>query len=157
MSNIRIVQFFKYTAATNPDQTYRYQNYFVGEEKTHNGEQYQFAPFQSSGSLSTLTGDNETVTVLFPAIEYAIRIVDQSGGNRQSTLQLTTKWLTANSEYTNIEFTETLIGIGASFDDTTLELRFRTVMDSVGANFPGRTFTTENTGVLPISAELYLR
>ena len=57
----------------------------------------------------------------------------------------------------NVFFTENLVRIGASFDDTTLELRFRTAMDSVGAGFPARTFTRDNVGILPINAELYLR
>lgn len=155
MSNLRLVQFFDYV--TSGSQRHRFQNYFVGQNKTYNSNSYAFAPFQSSGSLSTLTGDNETVTILFPATEYAIRLVDGAGGNRQSELTLTTMWLTADNEYSSLEFTETLIGIGSSFDDTTLELRFRTAMDSVGANFPTRTFTKDNAGILPINAELSLR
>ena len=156
MSNLRLVQFFDYLTGGGLTR-YRYQNYFVGQNKTYNSNSYAFAPFQSSGSLSTLTGDNETVTVLFPATEYAIRLVDASGGNRQSELTLTTLWLTAENEYSSLQFTETLIGIGSSFDDTTLELRFRTAMDSVGANFPTRTFNRDNAGILPINAELSLR
>ena len=155
MSNLRLVQFFDYV--TSGSQRHRFQNYFVGQDKTYNSNSYAFAPFQSSGSLSTLTGDNETVTILFPATEYAIRLVDGAGGNRQSELTLTTMWLTAEDKTTDLVFAEQLVGIGSSFDDTTLELRFRTAMDSVGANFPTRTFTKENAGILPINAELSLR
>lgn len=155
MSELRIVQYFNY--ATKTGTPHRYQNYFIGESRAYAGNTYAFAPFQASGSLSSLNGDNETVQVLFPATEYAIRIVDGANGNRQSTLELTTMWLTGDNSNSNVFFTERLIGIGASFDDTTLELRFRTAMDSVGAGFPTRTFTSDNVGVLPINAELYLR
>ena len=155
MSELRIVQYFNYTSKTGT--LHRYQNYFIGENRTYGGNTYAFAPFQASGSLSSLNGDNETVQVLFPATEYAIRIVDGANGNRQSRLELTTMWLTGDNNNSNVFFTENLVGIGASFDDTTLELRFRTAMDSVGASFPTRTFTRDNVGVLPINAELYLR
>lgn len=155
MSELRIVQYFNYTSKAGV--LHRYQNYFIGESRTYGGNTYAFAPFQASGSLSSLNGDNETVQVLFPATEYAIRIVDGANGNRQSRLELTTMWLTGNNSNSNVFFTENLVGIGASFDDTTLELRFRTAMDSVGAGFPTRTFTRDNVGVLPINAELYLR
>ena len=155
MSELRIVQYFNYTSKTGT--LHRYQNYFIGENRSYGGNTYAFAPFQASGSLSSLNGDNETVQVLFPATEYAIRIVDGANGNRQSTLELTTMWLTGDNSNSNVFFTEHLVGIGASFDDTTLELRFRTAMDSVGAGFPARTFTRDNVGVLPINAELYLR
>ena len=155
MSELRIVQYFNYTSKTGT--LHRYQNYFIGESRSYGGNTYAFAPFQASGSLSSLNGDNETVQVLFPATEYAIRIVDGANGNRQSTLELTTMWLTGDNSNSNVFFTENLVGIGASFDDTTLELRFRTAMDSVGAGFPARTFTRDNVGVLPINAELYLR
>ena len=155
MSELRIVQYFNYTSKTGT--LHRYQNYFIGESRSYGGNTYAFAPFQASGSLSSLNGDNETVQVLFPATEYAIRIVDGANGNRQSTLELTTMWLTGDNSNSNVFFTENLVGIGASFDDTTLELRFRTAMDSVGAGFPARTFTRDNVGILPINAELYLR
>lgn len=155
MSELRIVQYFNYTGTTGA--LHRYQNYFIGESRSYGGNTYAFAPFQASGSLSSLNGDNETVQVLFPATEYAIRIVDGANGNRQSRLELTTMWLTGDNSNSNVFFTENLVGIGASFDDTTLELRFRTAMDSVGAGFPTRTFTRDNVGVLPINAELYLR
>ena len=155
MSELRIVQYFNYTSKTGT--LHRYQNYFIGENRSYGGNTYAFAPFQASGSLSSLNGDNETVQVLFPATEYAIRIVDGANGNRQSTLELTTMWLTGDNSNSNVFFTENLVGIGASFDDTTLELRFRTAMDSVGAGFPARTFTRNNVGILPINAELYLR
>ena len=49
------------------------------------------------------------------------------------------------------------MGIGASYSDTTIELRYRTAMDSVGATFPGRTLTRSLVGPLPLNAELVLQ
>ena len=37
------------------------------------------------------------------------------------------------------------------------ELRFRSAIDSVGSTFPGRSFTRDMVGPLPLNSELYLR
>ena len=86
----------------------------------------------------------------------SIRLVEQADGNRLTRLTLTTQWLNANLlPQRTIE--ERYVGIGASFSETTVELRFRTAMDSVGAQFPGRTLTRGLVGPLPINADLVLR
>ena len=154
MTNIRIAQYFKLTASGG--QTYRYQNYFVGQSSSYLSESYTFAPFRADGALASLNGDNETLRVLFPNIEVAIRLVEEANGNRLSELTLTTAWLNA-SEQIVTTLTDYYIGIGASYSDSTLELRFRSAIDSVGSQFPSRTLTRDNVGPLPLHSELYLR
>jgi DNA-binding transcriptional regulator WhiA len=83
-TDIRIVQFFKLTDSDG--DVHRYQNYFVYSNKTFASENYAFAPFQVSGSVSSLNGDNYQVQVLFPATEYAIKLVEKGNGNRKSIL-----------------------------------------------------------------------
>jgi len=85
-------------------------------------------------------------------------------GNRLSQLAFKTVWLgnaASLADYENYStiasYDEYYIGVGASFDDTTVELRFRSAMDSVGANFPRRTFNTNNVGILPVTAEVSFR
>jgi hypothetical protein len=86
----------------------------------------------------------------------AIRLVEEANGNRLSELTLTTAWLNA-SEQIVTTLTDYYIGIGASYSDSTLELRFRSAIDSVGSQFPSRTLTRDNVGPLPLNSELYLR
>ena len=149
MSEIRIVQYFKLLDASgNP---HRYQNYFVKEPKVLDGA-------RAEGSTANLNGDNGIVQVLFPATALSIRLVELGDGNRLSKLTLTTQWLNANLEpRLGRTYEERYVGIGASFSETTVELRFRTAMDSVGAQFPGRTLTRGLVGPLPINADLVLR
>lgn len=157
MSEIRIVQYFKLLDASgNP---HRYQNYFIDKEPKFLGEErYSFAPFRAEGSTANLNGDNGIVQVLFPATALSIRLVELGDGNRLSKLTLTTQWLNANLEpRLGRTYEERYVGIGASFSETTVELRFRTAMDSVGAQFPGRTLTRGLVGPLPINADLVLR
>ena len=153
MSEIRICNFFDLSTTTG--KQHYYQNYFIAESKSFLGQPYAFAPFQADGALANLNGDNQQLRVLFPAQELVIRLVEEGDGNRLSVLRLTTAWVTA-AVAISTTFTDYFIGTGSTFSDTAVELRFRSSMDSVGANFPARTLTADNVGVLPLNAELYL-
>jgi phage-related protein len=154
-SRIRICQFFKLQASDG--RLYRYQNFFIGEDRTYRGEVYTFAPFQADGALSSLNGENQQMRVLFPSLEIVLRLVEAADGNRLSELELTTAWLADRSNQIVNTFTDFFVGTGATFNEDTVELRFRSAMDSVGASFPARTFTADNAGILPLNAELYLQ
>jgi hypothetical protein len=153
-SELRICQFFKLQTANN--RWHRYQNYFIGETRTFKGESFSFVPFRAEGALSSLNGENQGLQVLFPSEEVVIRLVEDGEGNRLSVLTLTTAWLNALGAVTST-VDDYFIGTGATFNDDTVELRFRSSMDSVGAAFPARTLNEDNVGVLPLSSELYLR
>ena len=154
MSEIRIVNYFRLITANGI--THRFQNYFVGQASQYLSESYAFAPFQAEGSLASLGGDNDQMRVLFPNVEYALRLVEEGEGNRLSELRLTTALFTCSDQIANT-LTDFYVGIGAGFSETTLELRFRSAIDSVGSEFPGRTFTRDLVGPLPLNAELSLR
>lgn len=156
-NEIRLVQFFKITTATG--NTRRYQNYFVKQIITFGGEQYEFAPFQVEGSVSSLNGDNFQIKVLFPATEYAIRLVEEGNGNRKSSLSLYTRTVPKDSNGTVSDAgpTEQYIGLGASFSTDTIELRFNTAADSVASNFPAQRLNEKNVGILPLDSALSLR
>lgn len=153
-SLLRICQFFELTTAN--DQLHRYQNYFIGETRRFRGEDYRFVPFRAEGALSSLNGENQSLQVLFPGEPVIIRLVEAGRGNRLSVLTLTTAWLDGAGNITST-VDDYFLGTGATFNDDTVELRFRSSMDSVGANFPARTLTEDNVGILPLSSELYLR
>ena len=95
--------------------------------------------------------------VLFPNVDFAVQLLYSSNSNRLSVLELTTQWLTAENAYAGTALTEYYIGIGSSISETTLELRFRSSVDSVTSNFPNRTLTRELAGILPLDAQLILQ
>lgn len=160
MSTIRAAQFFKlvmYDSRGNRASTNLYQNYFIGETKRVGGASYTFAPFKTEGTVASIGGDNNSMRLLLPNDAFAMRIVEQGNGNRLSRLELTTRWLNVNNEFTGNYYTENYIGIGSAFSDTTVELRFRSSMDSVSGQFPRATFSRDLVGPLPTSAEISLR
>lgn len=165
--DIRIAQFLylqtrKYNTQTKKyDYTgHRYQNYFVNTAKVYpvgSSLTYQFAPFRVEGSALNLSGDNPVLQVLFPNVEFSVQLLHEGDGNRLSKLELVTIWLDSDSNYTNVATTEYYIGLGSSISETTLELRFRSAIDSTANNFPARTLTLENSGPLPLDAQLVLQ
>lgn len=156
--DIRICQFFNLTAANGG--RYLFQNYFVNQNKLYpekTGPTYAFAPFRAEGSMASLNGENNILQVLFPNIEVALRLLQAGDGNRLSRLTLTTVWLTAAGAYTNNVQTEYYVGIGSSVSETTLELRFRSAIDSVTSNFPNRTLHRDLVGPLPLDSQIALQ
>tara|TARA_B100001093_G_scaffold433894_1_gene431081 strand:- start:967 stop:1437 length:471 start_codon:yes stop_codon:yes gene_type:complete len=154
-NEIRLVQFFDLTdAAGSP---YLFQNYFI-EGKQKGNKMFNFAPFQVIGETSSIGGDNSQIQVLFPATQYAIALVEAAKGNRESQLQLTTKTVNADSTVQNYFLAkEFYIGLGATFSEDTIELRFNTAIDAVGSSFPARRLSEDNVGILPLDSALSLR
>jgi len=59
---------FGHALRIKPQQTelYRFQNFFIGKQITHNGSGYQFVPFGFSGVTVNRTGDGLEATIVFP-------------------------------------------------------------------------------------------
>lgn len=150
--------------------TKRFQNFFYNASSSNaiaipgtSTPLYGFAPFSVQGATAQLNGENETLQVLFPFTTFGVRLVEEGNGNRLSRLEVKTLWLENNqatsepSDYIiTAQYTEFYVGVGASFSDSTIELRFKSAMDSVNANFPAQTFTRENAGILPLNADINL-
>ena len=155
--DIRVVQFFSLVTSNNT--SHRYQNYFAHTRYKYLSDNYDFAPFRAEGTTSSNTGDNSIVQVLFPNVEFALRLLDAGNGNRLSRLVLTTAWLTSTNELASNGATQIdyLVGIGASLSETTIELRFRSAIDSVVSSFPARTISRQLVGPLPLSANVSLQ
>lgn len=151
---IRVAQFFYLVDQAN--NIYAFQNYFVNSTVNIGTVSYTFAPFRAEGTVSNLTGDNALLQVLFPARGYSLKLAEQADGNRLTRLTLTTQWLNANDSMVR-SYEERYVGIGASISDTTLELRYRSAMDSVGAQFPGQRMTRRNVGPLPTNSQISLQ
>jgi hypothetical protein len=153
--DIRIAQFLNLTSSTGG--RYLFQNYFANENKTYGDDVYSFAPFRTEGTTAALSGDNNILQVLFPNLEISLRLLQSGDGNRLSRLTLTTIWLTADGQFTPNRLAEYFVGTGSSISDTTLELRFRSAIDSVASNFPNRQITRDLVGPLPLDSQISLR
>jgi len=168
MPTIRVAHFAFIQTANG--RSHYYQNYFFGKDLTavaipgSASPLYRHAPFQAQGSTAALGGDNPALQLLFPHSPFAIAMVEDAEGNRLSTLELKTVWMANSGDLTNYaaytvtsQYVEYYVGVGAAFSDTTIELRFRSAMDSVGAGFPGQQLSRQNAGILPLNSDLILQ
>jgi hypothetical protein len=166
--SIRVAH-FAYIRTQNGN-THYYQNFFFGGSSSTvaipgtSTPTYSYAPFRPQGSTAALGGDNPAMQLLFPHTAFSIALVEAGEGNRLSQLELKTIWMANTGDVTNYsaystisQYPEYYIGVGASFSDTTIELRFRSAMDSVGAGFPGQQVARQNAGILPLNADLVLQ
>lgn len=168
---INIAHFIAITPRQTGAVTKRFQNFFYASSSSPliavpgtTSPLYAFAPFRVEGSTAQLNGENETVQVLFPFTTFGVRLVEEGDGNRLSRMEVKTIWLENNnatsepSDYLmSAQYTEFYVGVGASFSDTTIELRFKSAMDSVNANIPAQSFTKQNAGILPLNSDINLR
>jgi hypothetical protein len=168
---INIAHFITITPKQTGAVPRRFQNFFYASSSSPlialpgtSSPLYAFAPFRVEGATAQLNGENETVQVLFPFTTFGVRLVEEGDGNRLSRMELRTVWLENNkttnepSDYlVSAQYTDSYIGVGASFSDTTIELRFKSAMDSVNANIPALSFTKQNTGILPLNSDINLR
>lgn len=155
MSVLRICQLFDWTASNG--SVVRCQNFFAAQDFVYAGLRYRFCPFQVSGNMMALGGDSETLTCLFPNEDLVLQVVTGGDGNRNATLKLTNLWLNNQNQPLPGAFPEFYVGSGASFSETTVELRFRAAMDAVNATLPNRILTSENVGILPLDSNISLR
>jgi hypothetical protein len=167
-TTVRVAQFAFIQTAKGV--SHYYQNYFFGKDFTavavpgSASPVYRHAPFRVEGALSSLNGENNLLRMLFPHSAFSVALVEAGEGNRLSQLSLKTIWMASSgnigdyASYSTVaQYEDFYVGVGASFDDLTVELRFRSSMDSVGASFPRRVFSSKNAGILPLNAEVSLR
>lgn len=176
-SELRVVQFmelivFTGNIATNPakfkslkdieknvDKTlydrYRFQNYFCNQTKKFLDKKYDFAPFSSEGISASLGGDNELFQILIPNTDVGVKLLERGNANRLSRLRLHTVFMDATLNPENgPRYEEFYVGVGSSINETTIELRFRSAVDTVLGKFPRRTLDYRHVGKLPVSAEV---
>jgi hypothetical protein len=168
---INIAHFITITPKQTGAVERRFQNFFYASSSSPliavpgtSSPLYAFAPFRVEGATAQLNGENETVQVLFPFTTFGVRLVEEGDGNRLSRMEIKTVWLENNKSTSepadylvSAQYTDFYIGVGASFSDTTIELRFKSAMDSVNANIPALSFTKQNTGILPLNSDINLR
>ena len=141
---------------------FRFQNFFIGKQLTHSGDEYQFAPFGFSGVTVNRTGDGLEAALVFPnndltrdwgvkaiennyLMEVEVLIIEDSDPDSGLTATHTTVH-TYTGQVT-----------GGQWDNTSLNLELSSVLDAVGTDVPRRSLTQKLVGNLPISNSVRLR
>lgn len=132
----------------------RFQNYWINEDATLNGEAYGFMPFAFSGTTITKSGDNQPATLVFPnnalSRGWAETIVQE-----QWLAACSTVIIDPNSPSNQIVLSryEAQV-VTASWNETALELQMASVLDAVGADVPRKKLTKQLVGNLPVTSRV---
>ena len=146
----------------NNTVNFRFQNFFIKDQLTHNGDDYTFAPFGFSGVTVNRTGDGLEATVVFPnntlARSWGVAAIENGYVMEVEVLIIEdadpVTGLTAT--HTTVH-TYTGITTGGQWDETTLNLELSSVLDAVGTDVPNRSLTQDLVGNLPITNSVRLR
>lgn len=137
---------------------YRFQNFFINQQITHQSDNYTFVPFGFSGVTVNRTGDGLEATVVFPNNEvsraWGVNAINQNWVMEVDVLIIDDD---AKDGPHNIVHSYTGQVVGGQWDEVSLNLQLSTVLDAVGTDVPRRSLTKELVGNLPISNNVRLQ
>jgi phage-related protein len=147
---------------------YRFQNFFIGETITRNGNEYSFVPFGFSGVTINKTGDGTEASILLPN---STSDEDQSSNvgalaRSISTTAIEERWLAYARVVILDPNDKTSFAIlcryygqvtAGGWDNSTITLNLSTVLDAVGGDVPQRKLSQTLVGDLPTSSGVRLQ
>ena len=141
---------------------FRFQNFFIGKQLTHNGDEYQFAPFGFSGVTVSRTGDGLDAAVVFPnnqlARSWGVNAIEGSNLMEVEVLIIEDSNPDTGTSATHTTVhTYTGVVTGGQWDNVSLNLELSSVLDAVGTDVPMRSLTQKLVGNLPVSSSVRLQ
>ena len=132
----------------------RFQNYWINEDATYDGQTYGFMPFAFSGTTITKSGDNQPATLAFPnnalSRGWAETVVSQQWLVQCSTV------IVNPDDRSDLTLLSSYVAqvINANWNSTALELQMASVLDAVGADVPRKKMTKQLVGGIPVTSRV---
>lgn len=135
----------------------RFQNFFISETVTQDGNSFGFLPFGFSGVTVNRTGDNTDASLLFPnnglSRGWAIEAIEGRWIARVQVMMLDPD---DRSQYHQLHQYYGQVA-GGQWDEGSLRLTLNTVLDAVGSDVPMRRLTQKLIGAIPVSSGVRLQ
>lgn len=153
--NLATAQLGGYTAPS-----YLFQNFFIGQSMTYDGNQYNFLPFGFSGVTINRTADGTDASLVFPNNNLSRSWADEA---------IKQRWLVRVDVVLVDVTTATTVDVqgrvhqyfgqvsGGKWDQASLTLGVGTILDAVGADVPRRSLTQSLVGSLPVTNNVRLQ
>ena len=137
---------------------YRFQNFFINQQITHQSDNYTFVPFGFSGVTVNRTGDGLEATVVFPNNEVS-RAWGVNAINQNWVMEVDVLIIDDDAKDGPHQTVHSYTGqvVGGQWDEVSLNLQLSTVLDAVGTDVPRRSLTKELIGNLPIANNVRLQ
>ena len=166
MAELAVGNFIKFTSGTTVK--YCFQNFFIGEVITNEGDGYSFLPFGFSGVTINKTGDGTEASLLLPnSTSDEDQSTDVGALARSfSSTAIEERWLAYarvlivdpddKSSSTTLSRYYGQVTAGG-WDNATITLNLSTVLDAVGGDVPQRKLSRTLVGNLPTSANVRMQ
>jgi hypothetical protein len=141
------------TLKTASSVKHQFQNFRISGSVTYSGVNYSFAPFRFTGIVANLSGDNMDASLVFPANKLTRAWAEEA---LQESWIGTVRVMLLDDNSVPIQQLHSYVGVIASggWDTTAIELQLNTVMNAVRGSIPGRKFTRQLVGNIPITANI---
>ena len=137
------------------DEVY-FQNFFPGEVRKWEGEEYMFAGFGYGGSTTDLQAGNVDSQLVFNLNELSLNLATEAVTNNWivtvKTVWLKPETLLEKSNYMTDVFTVTQF----EYDSLRLTMELSSPLDAVTAEVPRRRLTEKLVGSMPSSGDIAL-
>jgi hypothetical protein len=132
---------------------HQFQNFKISAAADYAGVSYGFAPFGFNGITASLSGDNFDASLIFPANKLTRSWAEEA--LRDSWIG-TVQVMLLDEASTPVQRLHSYVGVIAAggWDEKAVELQLNTVMDAVRGSIPGRRFTRQLVGNIPITANI---
>lgn len=146
---LAIGNFLTFTATTIVRQ--RFQNFFIGQTTSYQGNSYLFAPFGFSGVTINRTGDGIDASVGFPNNDitraWAVEAIESRWIAHVQVVLLNPD---DNTDFTLMHEYYGQVS-GGKWDEGMLGLMLSNVLDAVGFDVPVRRLSQKLIGAIPVT------
>lgn len=154
---VAIGTYIRLLNANGSDTGYRFQNFFHGDARTYNGQNYTYSGFGFSGGTLDLEAGNITASLVFGANELSLAVFTQAVNDRWLVV-LRTVWLDPDTLAESALYSQETYAItGLEHDNSRMSIRLGSPLDAVRENAPRRSLTQQLVGSLPTTGEITLQ
>ncbi len=135
---------------------YRFQNYFVQEQKDFQGQTYDWLPFQVTEAENSTEGDNTGASIVLPNNTLALQVVNGNQGLRGQQVTINSAFINPSTgAILNGGLTTNLYNVDGCFiREDIIQLELQSVVNTLLDTFPRTKITELNCGKLPQNSQI---
>ena len=148
--------YLKLEDANGADTGNQFQNFFQGETRSYNGDDYMFGAFGFSGGTLDIQAGNIQANLVFALSNLALAVFSRAA-NEFWLARIRTVWLDPETFEEGATHSEELYAVtGLEHDSSRLSVRLGSPLDAIQQNVPRRVLSLRMVGELPSTGNINL-
>lgn len=153
---LAIGTYLKLTTKEGVSSGFCFQNFFSGQARLFNGDDYMYAGFGFSGSTVDVSAANINATLVLAVNSLDLNVFKQAADERWLAI-VKTVWLDPDSLEETSSFLEEIYAIvGFAHDTSRLSINLSSPLDAISGQAPRRTLNQALVGALPATGSIPL-